>query len=86
MGTARLRARRGLVKEEGAWSSLGETVRGEAGKGSGRGREPSACFKLDSVYTEEDELNSSSIFPVCKHQSVNTSLNDSDIFQKLSQT
>lgn len=33
-----------------------------------------------------DELNPSSIFPACKHQNVNTSLNDSDIFQKLSQT
>lgn len=44
------------------------------------------CSELDSVYMEEDEFNSSSIFPVCKQQNVNTSLSDSDILQKVSQT
>lgn len=68
-----------MVKK--ARSDLGET-----GKASGRCREPSGGFKLDSVYTEEDELSSSSVFPVCKHQDANTALNDSDIVQKLSQT
>lgn len=38
-----------------------------------------------SVQTGRDELNPSSIFPVCEQQSVNSSGSDSGIAQKLSQ-
>lgn len=56
----------GWLKRPGPiWERLCE--RRETGKASGRCREPSGGLKLDSVYTEEDELSSSSVFPVCKH-------------------
>jgi len=71
------------VGKGGFGSNLGDCI---SEVSLGRGQEPSVCSELDSVYMEEDEFNSSSIFPVCKQQNVNTSLSDSDILQKVSQT